>query len=344
MKAQVLCGLAMLGVVLAWALPLLHAARAQARRRIIVLTRRTVHLRGALPHLTQAALMPGGSYGVLSDRNSGDFVSLGIFNSDGALEKNLAGTSVHTGLATLTSLQADSRGILWVTTLMPARVARFSQNGLLSTSALPEPEFAYALALDEARGYVYVTGCAPQHPGVSSDCLLVHQFAVDGMKFRRSFLHTDPGILRNTQFSIQWVPADVDARGIVWAVDSPSFTLYSINPVSGNITSYLIRSLKARDPGALDVRRGGAYIQDFIRRLSRPSYVVATRHRVVVCIQRPSGEGHLLEVFNPKGAQIGEDVAAPGSLVGKGGNGGLLFGRSGKTGPVLIEGVLSDSR
>jgi hypothetical protein len=290
--------------------------------------------------LDQVAALPGGGFAVFSELATENFVSLGIFGSSGGLVKNVAGTSVPTGLPRLSSLQVDSSGLLWVTTLNPAEVARFNQNGLLSVDTLAKPVVGYALALDQARGYVYVGGCAPL-PGAV--CLLVHQYAIDGMKYRKSFVETNPDVLRKAQFPIQWVPLDVDPRGIVWALDSPAFTLYSINPVSGHVASYPIRSRVAVPPGPVPPKGGFAEMAGYFRRSFLPGLVLVTRGRVVISIRRPAGAGDLLEVFNSAGAQVGVDVAAPGRLVGKDSNGGLFFGRSGENGPVLIEGVLSDS-
>lgn len=338
---------AVLCVVLACCVPALCTARWHAQPRISVLARRAVHLPGALPQLLRVSLLPDGSFVVFSDRITEDFVSLRVFNSSGALVKDLAGTNVPTGLTRLTSLQVSRDGILWATTFIPAEVARFNQNGLISVSDLPKLKMAYALVLDEVHGYVYVSGCAPEHPGVNLHCLLVSQFAIDGLKFRKSFLQTDPSVLRNTQFGIQWVPLDVDARGIIWAVDSPAFTLYSIDPASGRVTSSPIRSLMAKSAGKLNPIGGGSYTKKYIEASFSPDSVIAVRDRVVVAVRRPgeiSVAGYILEIFDSSGVQIGVDVPAPGKLVGKYGTDGLLFGRSGKNGPILIEGVLSDSR
>jgi hypothetical protein len=83
---------------------------------------------------------------------------------------------------------------------------------------------------------------------------------------------------------------------------------------------------------------------EYFRRSFFPGLVLVTGTRVIISIQRPAGAGYLLEVFDLAGAQIGVDVPAPGRLVGKYGKGGLFFGRAGQNGPVLVEGVLSDSK
>jgi hypothetical protein len=209
---RVAWGLRVLCALVACGLSSVRAGGPQELSRTQVVTQHTVELRGALPVLEQVAAQPGGGYAVFSSLADQDFVSLGIFSSSGGLVKNLAGTSVPTGLPRLTSLEADSRGVLWVTTLHPVKVARFDQNGLLSVDALAKVEVGYALALDEPRGYVYVGGYAGLPGGA---CLLIHQFAVAGMRFRQSFLKTNPDVLRKSQFPIQWVPLDVDPHGIV---------------------------------------------------------------------------------------------------------------------------------
>ncbi|HEX5483683.1 MAG TPA: hypothetical protein VFZ08_13755 [Terriglobia bacterium] len=336
--------MAALCVVVVCSFLFLCARRVSARSRITVIERRVIHLRGALPHVLQVVLLPGGQLAVFSRRADQDYVSLGIFSGGGVLVKNLAGTSVATGLGRLTCLQVDSHGTLWVTALIPAEIVRFNQDHLLSVNILPTPMLAYALALDETRGYAYITGCARERRGSRVECLLVHQFTINGMKFRRSFLDSDPGVLRNEQFGIQWVPIDVDSAGTVWAVDSPAFNLYSIEPASGRITSYPIRSRIAKPAGKLNPLEGPVYTHAYYEASFIPNSLIAVGHVVIVGIRCPDEAGNLLEIFSSNGRQIDMDIPAPGRLVGKYGKAGLLFGRSGKKGPVLIEGALSSLR
>ena len=337
---------AILSVVLACCLPVVCASLGPEQPQMSVLVRRTIRLPDALPHLTRASLLPDGSFAVLSERLTEDFVSVGIFSTSGELVKNLAGTSVPTGLARLSSLQVDSGGKLWATTFIPGEVARLNQNGLISVSELPKLKMAYALALDEPHGYVYVSGCVPESSSSNSPLLLVHQFAIDGLKFCKSFLHSDPSVVGNTQLGIQWVPLDVDTKGTVWAVDSPAFTLYSIDPVSGRSTAIPIRSQLARPSGKLDPVGGNSYTRKYIYASFTPESVIADGDRIIVAIRQPGemgAAGYLLEIFDSAGVQIGTDVPAPGSLVGKYGTGGLLFGSMAKSGSTLIEGALSNS-
>jgi hypothetical protein len=339
-------GFATICVLIACGLSALGVARDRTQPQISVLVRRAVHLRGGQPQLVRASILPDGSLAVFSERVAGDFLSFGIFSASGDLVKNLAGTDVPTGLARLTSLQSDRSGALWTTTFIPSEVARFNQNGLISVSDLPRLKMAYALALDEPHGYVYVSGCVPEHPGADASFLLVHQFAIDGLKFRKSFLQTDPTVLGNRQLGIQWVPLDVDANGIVWAVDSPALTLYSIDPASGRYASIPIRSRVAKSSGRLDPFGGDSYVKKYIKSSFVPESVIANGDRVVVAIRQPAetnADRYLLEIFDTAGVQIVVDVPAPGSLVGKFGIKGFLFGRMEKDGPVLIEGVLSNS-
>jgi hypothetical protein len=340
-------GCVMLLIVLACSLPALCATLWRTEPEMSVELRRTVRLSGALPQLARASLLPGGSFAVFSERFTENFVSVGIFSTSGELVKNLAGTDVPTGLASLSSLQIDSGGILWATTFIPGEVARLNQNGLISVSDLAKLKIAYDLALDEPHGYVYVSGCASENSRADSPLLLVHQFAIDGLKYRKSFLQTDPSVVGNTQLGIQSVPLDVDAKGTVWAVDSPAFTLYSIDPTSGRSTSIPIRSRVAKPSGKLDPFGDNSYTRKYIYASFTPDSVVVAGDRVIVAIRQPgdiSAAAYLLEIFDSAGVQIGVDIPAPGRLVGKFGNGGLLFGSPGKNGPTLIEGALSDSR
>lgn len=316
----------------------------QAEPRLSIVVRRSIDLSAALPQLVRACLLPGNYIAILSQGTTEPAASLGIFRSSGALVKNLAGTNIPTGLSLLTSLQAESDGTLWATTFEPAEVARLNRDGVTSANSLSNLLMAYALVVDQTHGYIYVSGCAAQHRGPNPYCLLVHQFAINGVKLRRSFLQTDPSVLRNTQFGVQWVPLDVDTTGVVWAVDSPAFTLYSIEPDSGRVTSRPIRSRLAVAPGKLNPVGGSSYTREYLRSSFYPVAVITTGNWVIVAIRRPGQfrfATYLLEIFNSAGVQVGLDIPAPGRLVGKYGGGGVLFGSSGKNGPILIEAVLS---
>jgi hypothetical protein len=331
-------------VAVASALALVAAPCGNAQPQISVQVLRAVHLAGSQPLIVQASLLPGGSFAVFSERITEDFTSLGIFSAAGELVKNLAGTNVPTGLSRLSSLHVDRGGILWASTLDPGGVARLNQNGLISAGKLSKLKVAYGLALDEAHGYVYVSGAPVDNPGADSSLLLIHQFAIDDLKFRKSFLQMDPSVLDNGQIGIQSVPLDVDKRGIVWAVDSPAFRLYSIDPVSGRRTSIPIRSRVATPAGKLDPLGGGSYTREYIESAFIPESVIADGNRIIVAIRRPgeiTAAHYLLEIFDSTGVQIGVDIPAPGRLVGKY-VGGLLFGGVEKAGATIIEGVLSN--
>jgi hypothetical protein len=347
-KGRLVPLLSLLGLALATGPSAAYVAGGQPPPQLTVVVRRAVPLLDALPQILRASLLAVDSFAVFSDRTDEDFVSLGIFTRSGALVKSLAGNGVSTGLAHLTSLQVSQAGTLWATTLIPAEVAQLNENGLLSVRDLQRLKLAYSLALDEAHGYLYVGGCAPpEHTDVDSPCLLVHQFELNGMKFRRSFLQMDPQVLRNAQVGIQWVHLDVDARGIVWVIDSPAFTLYSIDASSGSITPHPIRSRLAKPAGKLDILAGDSYVRSYIENSSSPDSVFAVQDLVVVAIRRPGDigtAGYLLEIFDHAGAQIGMDVPAPGKLVGKYGARGMFFGRSAQKGATLIQGVLTNSR
>jgi hypothetical protein len=336
-------GRALVGAVLLCARPSIAASRARLR----ISTRRFITLRGALPRAWQVALLPGGGFAVLSGTFTGNDSLLGIFTRSGVLVKNLAGTSVPAGLGSLTSVYVDGRGDLWVGALMPPEVAQFTRNGLVSVRLVPKLKIEYSLALDEARRYLYVAGCDPEGPGGNVSCLLVHQFTADGLKLRKSFLQMDPSIVRNMQVTMQSVDIDVDGVGTVWAVDSPALVLYKINPASGHVSRYAIRSQIARPPGKLIQSGDPRYFGSYIRSLFLPTAVIACGDWVAVCVRRAGDSataGYFLEIFKSSSEQVGEDVAAPGELVGKGSGDTLLFSKPGKHGPILIEAVIPGSR
>jgi hypothetical protein len=333
-------GCALVGAALLCARPSIAASRSRLR----VTTQHVTALRGALPRVWQVALLPGGGFAVLSGTFTNNDSLLGIFTESGVLVKNLAGTSVPTGLGNLTSVNADSRGDLWVGAFLPPEVAQFTRSGLVSVRSVPKLKIEYSLALDEARRCLYVAGCDPEGSGGSVSCLLVHQFTIDGLKLRGSFLQMDPSVVRNMQVTMQSVDIGIDSGGTVWAVDSPALALYKINPASGHVSRYAIRSQIARPPGKLVQRPDPAYFGSYVRSVFLPTAVIASSDWVAVCVRR-SGDlataGYFLEIFKSSGEQVGEDVTAPGGLVGRGSGDTLLFSKPGEHGPVLMEAVIS---
>jgi hypothetical protein len=321
------------------------ASGGQVRPRISVTVRRSISLSAALPQLLRVSVLPNGFFAVFSERADEDVVLAEVFSPSGEPVKRIAGTNVATGLARLSSLEVGSDGIIWATGLIPPELGRLNQNGLVSVNDLPKLEMAYGLTLDESHGYVYVSGCVPEHPGMDFRCLLVHQFSINGLKFRKSFLETDPSVIANSQFGIQWVPLDVDTRGVVWAADAPAFTLYSIDPAADRPVSFPIHSRAARPPGKLDPLGGRSYTMKYIESSWMLDSIMTIGTRIVVSIRQPgelSAARYLLEVFDSAGVQIGMDIPAPGNLVGKSGTEGLLFGRWSQSGPVLVDAVLSE--
>src|SRR5579875_3552232 len=303
---------------------------------------RKTMLIGALPRVIFATERPEGRLTVLSGTFSGpDTVSLAQFDLSGRLIGKLAGTDIPTGLSRVEGFRVDHLGDTWVSTLYPPELARFSQGSLISAVLLKAIRITYGLALDETRGRVFVAGCSPRSkpPG---GCLLIHQFTFPGLQYVRSFLPTAPEVLQKRQFSVQTVPIEVGPRGNVWAIDSPAWTLYSIDPSSGRVSSHPIQSRVMPRAGAFDAMGGAEYVRTYMQNAAVPVSIVISGRTVIVCVRR---SGHFwLELFNLSGAQIGTDVPAPGRLVGTGRGDALLFGASSKGGAQLIRAELRDLR
>jgi hypothetical protein len=215
-------------------------------------------------------------------------------------------------------------GTIWVADLI-GRLSFFDLKGeLAGTKLIQAPGFQVeGIALDEPRGLFYLSGCLPTHTYLDRGCKVIHQYSLKDRKFQRSFLDNDPQIAQKNLLSFSDNALDVDAQGLVWAVDAPVMKLSRVDPRTGKADAFSIRSTAAKplsriEPGTdTNILYQSSYLLDG---------VVTVAGAVVVSIRGPGPQGSsLLEVFDPQGRQIAVDLKPPGRLVGKTVSGHLLF-------------------
>lgn len=270
---------------------------------------------------------------VLSDRSvlvrDADFVhpetqALELFDPAGRLVRRLGGFGRSPGqFYRLKDVLVTRAGEVWVADVV-GRLSFFDMRGkLLGTKLIQNPGFQVdGLALDEGRGVFYLSGCLPKAVYLDSGCRLVHQYRLSDKTYVRSFLETDPEVLQKSLFGLQDSLLSLDDQGRIYAVDKPVFKLSRIDPSTGKVQAFPIRSRQVKPvPAVKDPAAARAVYQHsfLIHR------VLAVGPHVLVSIRRPGQGGFLLQVFTQAGQQVGMDLEVPGALVGKTPQGDLLF-------------------
>jgi hypothetical protein len=310
-------------------------------------TIRVLDLRGEVPQIDQVVPLPEGGFVARdSDFESQERQGVFLYDSRGAFLKRIAGYGLQPGqFNRLMSVAVDNKGNIWAANAMPARVARFSSAGkLLGSNLVPNLAMIFSLGLDPPRNALYVGGFLPLHIRLDKTCLLVHQYAMSGVKYRESFVRTDPDVLSKHQTSLEYETLDVDKYGRVWAADAPVMKLWCVDPKTKRQEFYKIISHVAAPPGLTDPFAGTEYLRALARNASLIRCVLALNPFVVVALNRPNTKRQVLEIFDMSGGQVGVDIEPPGRLVGKTGNGHALFLRKNGKAAELVESVLTAVR
>jgi len=205
------------------------------------------------------------------------------------------------------------------------RLSRFHMSGwLINTKLIQRPGYQIdGLALDEARGIYYLSGCLPNKVYLNYGCRLVHQYGLGDDSYRQSFLETDQEALDKNLLSLEDHQIDTDERGRIYAIDAPLLKVVRYEPESGEKRDFPVQSRIATPLGAIQPglqNSSAAYENAYL--LDR---VLATGQRFFVSIRKPKGEGFLLQGFDDGGKQFVVDMPSPGRLVGKTQSGNLLF-------------------
>lgn len=215
---------------------------------------------------------------------------------------------------------------VWGIDFQDRRISVFGLDGELKRTRLVQvPAFQPTnLVLDEERGFVYLAGCLPTKTYLDLGCQLLHQYAIDDFKLKRSFWDTDPEALEKSLFSFEYYYIDSTDIGQIFAADAALFKLWRIDPESGEVQSYPIATQQAQPVTALLALNAGepSKVYEIAYLIDR---LVVVKGRVIVSIREPRHSGYLLQVFDLEGNQIATDWEAPGRLVGKSADNRNLF-------------------
>jgi hypothetical protein len=291
----------------------------------------SVMLRKTSGEVDQVVPLPGGEYAVRdSNFRRPETQAIEVYAHSGSLIRKVGGFgNGPQSFLRLMSVAAQADGALWSGDFA-RRINRYDPSGKLTgTLLLQKPALSSltSLALDESRGVFYVAGCLPEHVYIDLGCLLVHQYSLKNNEFLHSFVPTDPALLKGNLQPFEATFIDVDGAGNVWAVDAPIFKILRLNPVSGKVTSFPVRSNIARPTLSLPLPKPGE--QNQLRAQFDTSFllwrVLAAGPYAVVSVRKPHDSGYLLQVFDQTGRQVGIDLASPGELAGRTSAGELIF-------------------
>jgi hypothetical protein len=227
-------------------------------------------------------------------------------------------------------------GTVWVADVA-GRISRFNMAGwLIDTRLIQKPGYQIdGLALDEAHGDYYLSGCLPKKVYLNYGCQLVHQYSLGDDSYRRSFLETDQEALEKNLISLEDHQIDIDARGRVYIIDAPLLKVVRFDPGSGEVRTFPVRSHVATPLGP--VQPGLQSASDAYQNAYLLDRVLETEQGFVVAVRKPKGEGFLLQAFDEDGRQVVTDLPSPGKLVGKTPDGHLLFAEKAPKGFEIAE-------
>jgi hypothetical protein len=305
----------------------------------LALVRRTV-LKKAEGRVDQVIPLPSGGFLVRdADLLNEHTQALEVYDASGRFVRKIGGFGPRPGSYMALKSIAVSGGTIWVADLI-GRLSFFDLQGkLLGTKLLQRPGFQVeGIALDEARGHAYLSGCLPTHVYLDQGCKVVHQYNLKSTQYLGSFLDNDPQIRERNTIAFSDNSLDVDPQGVVWTVDAPVFKLFRLDPRSAKTQGFPIRSTTARPIAKVEAGSDTHAIYDNSYLVER--VLVAGGH-TVVSIRAPKGGSGLLAVFDAQGRQVATDLKPPGKLVGKTREGRLLFATGLKGGFEIGEYSLS---
>lgn len=206
---------------------------------------------------------------------------------------------------------------IWAVDLY-SKVIRYSLQGRpLSTTLIQNPGFEpQAIAFVPRRKAFYLAGCQPLHYYLDLGCSLLHEYSVAGRAFQRSFLPTAPVAVRDHLFPLENYFLAAGQNGDLFFADGPVFELDRLNPRTGSIKRFPIRSNRARPPESLLTGQQAAYYERKYSDSCLIQALFAAGRVVLVQLRVPAAHEDLLEAFLESGRQIATDLLSPGRLVG----------------------------
>lgn len=317
------------------------AVPAAAQAPLSLEVRSSLRLEKSGGRIDQVVPLPGGGWAVRDySFDPPDRQRIQLFTADGRRSGEVAAFGRGPErYVRLKDIAVDRHGNLWVADFGSSRVLRFDRRGkLLSSILLQNPSFRpNALALDEARGRLYVTGCYPTDVYLDLGCLLVHRYRLQDGRFEGSFVTTDPEAVKKRWAGRSDYDLTLGPGGAVYFVDEAVHRLVRLDPDSGEVAGFAVESEIAEPPPSLSVEAvtSTAAKMRAIEGSFRLRRVQASGGYVVTVMSHPPGGGQLLTVFDGSGRTVARDLTMPGRLVGATADGGWTFARRDEQGFVL---------
>ena len=300
-----------------------------------IYTIRTLLLEKSVGDVDQVVPMAGGFLVRNTDLLKQQRQSLEVFDTSGRVTRTIGKFGRRPGsFQALKSVAVEGNGTIWAADLL-GRLSFFDPQGrLLGTKLVQAPGFQVdGLALDERRGLAYLSGCLPIKVYVELGCKTIHQYRLKDRQYLRSFHDNDAELRERNLLAFSDNHLDVDAWGIVWTVDAPILKLSRVDPKTGAVQRFPIRSSIAKP---IPKPKEGADLNALMDDSFLLDRVLVASGGVVVSIRGPKGTGWHLAVFDLQGRQEAADLKSPGLLVGKTRDGELLFSRPAKGGYELV--------
>jgi hypothetical protein len=299
---------------------------------------RTILIQRPKGGLDEVLELPGGQFAI-RDSNFKQLPqqAVGLYSPQGQFQRAIGGYGQGPGQYFAVKQLGFSRQdqLLWVVD-MQGRLSRFDLSGkLANTMLLQKPGYrAFGLAVDEAHRVFYMTGCVAKNYFLTDGCYLVHQYDIGKSSHLKSVLETDPLAMKNNYLGVEDYLVDVDAEGIVFAVDGPIHKLWRVDPAKWSIQEFTVRSKVMTPVPAVDPVKPNNDLADRNYLIER---VLTSKRHVYLSVRAPGDGGYYLQTFTADGKQTGVDLPSPGRLVGKSNRGGFWFSRKTAAGFELTE-------
>jgi hypothetical protein len=265
--------------------------------------------------------------------------ALEIYGLDGRLKKKIGRFGRGPGhYYRLRDIDVSTQGDLWAADV-DMRLTRFSVQGAVrETRLVQRPGFpVHDLALDEARGVYFLAGCDGEKMESAAGCETLHRYDLKG-NYQRSFLPLDLKTRPLSTAAFEVFSMDLDRSGRVFMVDGPLPVLWRIEPTTGAVLRFAVKSKVFVPPPAIPLAQiTKEWLSKTVSTFSRLEQVEVVAPYVVVSIRKPTSEVTHLAVFDTAGRQLAVDLPAPGPLVGSTAAGNLLFARKTPKGFEILE-------
>lgn len=290
--------------------------------------------------VSQVHALPGGQFAVRDfDVTAEAAQALEIYGPDGRFKKKIGRFGRGPGqYYRLRDVEVSRQGDLWVTDI-DMRLSRFSVPGAVrETRLVQKPAFpVHDLALDEARGTYFLAGCDYEKAASVEGCEILHRYDLKG-NHQRSFLPLDLEARPLSTTSFEVFSMDLDRTGRVFMVDGPLPVLWRIEPTTGAVLRFSVKSKVFVPPPVIPLAQmTKEWLNKIFATFSRLEQVEVVNPYVVVSIRKPTSEVTHLAVFDTGGRQLAVDLPAPGPLVGSSPAGNLLFARKTPKGFEILE-------